>query len=311
MPRVLVPLDGSDESAAILPDAVRLAGVDGEIILIHDVNRPVRVAHDEISPEARAVETSGSYLEGVRTDLALKGANARTETFVMSDAAYAIDEAARMFEVDMVACATHARSGWDRILHPSVAWKALAHSPVPVYLKRVTHRPAGDEVIADHPPRIMVPLDGSARAEAAAPYATALARQLGGRVLLAEVVPQLSSMPKRFRASEGHGVTVEAELKQARAYLEEVAGRQAGHVEVAAVEGAVVATLMEMAGRLGITHIVMASHGRTGLQRMLMGSIADELIHALEIPLIVLPAFAGRPDRMDETHEATEAVATH
>src|SRR5579872_1932977 len=127
MTRVLVPLDGSDFSASIIPDAIRLAGPAGELVLVRDASLHV---HDDLDymSEVESVAASESYLEGIAAGLRETGISVRTETLVLGDPASAVDTAAKLFEVDAIACATHARAGWQSLIHPSIAWRALANS---------------------------------------------------------------------------------------------------------------------------------------------------------------------------------------
>jgi nucleotide-binding universal stress UspA family protein len=310
MPRVLVALDGSEASASILPEAIRLAGRDGELVLIHDVGCSNRDEGAEPSRQIGAVEASETYLHDRVAELRASGVRARSETFVMSDPAQAIDEGARIFEADFIACATEARSGFLRVLRPSIAWSALAHSPVPVMLRRSDQE---TEPVDTTTPRILVPLDGSPRAEAALPFAQDLAQRWRGSLLLVQVLPELVPTERRFRRGESYALTVEQEERDATSYLEAVAEGLGKDVSTMVTVGAVAQKLSAVAtswasSTATVSHVVMASHGRTGLRRVILGSIADDLIHELRIPIIVVPAFASVPARArPETRELVPA----
>ena len=83
MRRVLVPLDGSDLAASIVPEALRVAGSQGELVLIRVVSRD----------EDRGVLASDEYLAGLAQSLRTKGVSTQTATLVNGDVAQAIDEA--------------------------------------------------------------------------------------------------------------------------------------------------------------------------------------------------------------------------
>jgi nucleotide-binding universal stress UspA family protein len=101
------------------------------------------------------------------------------------------------------------------------------------------------------------------------------------------------------------------EVEDAEAYLDEIARGLAGHVETGVWVGDVVHRLVELAETCGITHLVMASHGRTGLARVVLGSVADGLIHRLSYPIVVVPAPArGAIGDHDEVREGSLAPAT-
>lgn len=308
MRRVLVPLDGTDLAASILPDARRLAGPEGELILLHSVSR----AEYEYDTERRrdldgdegldAVARARDHLEAHAQTLRDQGVAVQTRTWVMGHAADAIDEAARLYRADAIACATHGRGPLGRLVHGSVAWQALAASRVPVLLRHYQAPPAG-EIASVEPQqrRILIPLDGSALAEAALPLAQQLSREWSAALHLVRVASYPSTLA-------GMAHTAEAIVQEAQAYLHSTASRMAPGVQISVHTGPVVATLLQLAQEADITDIVMASHGRTGLRRAVFGSVADELIHKLVCPVVVVPALAAR---QKQTARAGAGAETH
>jgi len=302
MRKILVPLDGSVAAEQVVTDAIRLAGTGGEIVLIHDVVRPGRSESEFLSPEAQAVESSEAYLEERKRLVTAAGVKVTAETFVLDDPVRAIDDAAKMFGVDLIACATHGRTGLRRMLQPSIAWAALAHSPVPVMIKR-----AGESAVAAAPQaveaKILVPLDGSPLAERAIPLAVELAREWNAPLLFARILLFADDLEDGNR-QDGH---LEQEQREAKAYLQGLADKAETAAAVTVVTGAVVSRLIEVVANQQISHVVMASHGRTGVGRFVLGSVADDLIQHLRIPILVIPAFAGVPS--PETDRTRELVA--
>ena len=88
------------------------------------------------------------------------------------------------------------------------------------------------------------------------------------------------------------------EAEEVESYLESVAAALDGEVHTASPVGYVVPKLVDCARRHQITHVVLASHGRTALSRVVLGSVADELIHELRCGIVVIPALA--PGRLEE-----------
>src|SRR5260370_32845551 len=107
MRRILVPLDGSALAESILPDALRLASPDGELVLIRDVSqREIDDPTGKFSERA-AFDEAKDYLENLAHKLHSDGVAVRAQTMVMGNPSAAIDEAIRLVKPDMVACATH------------------------------------------------------------------------------------------------------------------------------------------------------------------------------------------------------------
>lgn len=303
MRRVLVPLDGTTLAASILPDARRLAGPNGELILIRDTSGMSHQGFTYLSEEREAVNACREYLLSVADELAKDGARVQVQPMVIGNAALAIDEAVTIFKVDMIAAATHGRNLTQRLLWGSVAWNALAHSSVPVLLR---HASADEAPVTPRLPerrRILVPLDGSELAERALPLAAQLAAEWNAVTELVEVisdpfVPASPFGPPPYPLSYNQ----EEVEEEARSRLRGFAADFRGEVFTRVMSGPTVPRLIAAVEQDQITDIVIASHGRTGLSRVIFGSVADALIHQLHLPIIVVPALACVPT---ERYEAS------
>jgi nucleotide-binding universal stress UspA family protein len=138
---------------------------------------------------------------------------------------------------------------------------------------------------------ILVPLDGSERAEAILPHVEPLARSFGSRVIFLQVVE-----PPRIAGYEGfdpHAYQQELEYldKQAQSYLQKVTGRfeeKGLKTESRATQGSVVSTILETAEDLDAQLIAMASHGRGGLARVFYGSVAAGVLQRIDRPILVI-----------------------
>lgn len=139
---------------------------------------------------------------------------------------------------------------------------------------------------------ILVPLDGSRRAEAILPHVEALAHAHGSKVVLLQVLeltPFFTSAPGT--SGTWQETTIAGWRKEAACYL---AGRQGEFREMgldaaACVEtGPVVETILQVADRVEASLIAMASHGRTGLARVFYGSVAAGVLQGANRPLLVV-----------------------
>jgi len=151
--RVLIPLDGSELAEAILPFAEQVAGpLDAEVVLVRVVEavsaaEAIALA-GVVAPDTFAVREMEAkrYLHEVERRLSKKGLRVRTR-IALGPPAEAILGAVQTSVADLIAMATHGRSGLGRALFGSVAESVLRASPVPVLLVRTPakHSPATEE----------------------------------------------------------------------------------------------------------------------------------------------------------------------
>jgi nucleotide-binding universal stress UspA family protein len=173
--------------------------------------------------------------------------------------------------------------------------------------------------------RLLVPLDGSALAENAVPVALGIARRTGGEVHLVSVVSDLPPVP--LAAGDGELITkwFEAEEKRAGDYLEKVVegipSGAAGSVRTHVRSGPVGRTLQSVVEELGVSLVVMTTHGRGAWQRAWLGSVADGMVRQGRCPVLLLrerdagPLSAtGSPRKvvipLDGSEAAEVAIAT-
>jgi nucleotide-binding universal stress UspA family protein len=152
--------------------------------------------------------------------------------------------------------------------------------------------------------QILIPLDGSTLAERALPYAQQLALP-GATLHLVRVVDVFQYLTWSPFAPPLLPATVDemvnAEYEAADAYLHAVQQRLPGAgVRVAALEvrGNAAQTLLDYEGATHIDLVVMATHGRSGLARFALGSVADQLVHHGSVPLLLVHAF-GTPATLE------------
>jgi nucleotide-binding universal stress UspA family protein len=140
---------------------------------------------------------------------------------------------------------------------------------------------------------IMVPLDGSELAEQALPHAAALAKALRLRMILVRVTSTLADLT----ADGFYEVTqelIEALEKEAIDYLDQQVStlRQQGLTEVDRrhLTGAVARQIIAVARETPRSFIAMCTHGRSGVQRWALGSVADQVVSHVAVPVLVIRA---------------------
>lgn len=286
---ILVPLDGSPVSERALPVAAHLARRSGatlHLVHVHTPNDIIRieglpVIDDQLHSLGR--EHERIYLERLCDQLNTDGdlhVTCATLDWERS-VAYVLTEQIMAGNIDLVVMTTHGRSGWERMWLGSVAEALIRQSVVPLLLVRPTTT-VSDLTDGAEPPKILLPLDGSTMAEQIVPPALALGTVLDARYALLRVLP-----PAAYYAPE-MVTRVEAD---AQSYLTTVARRLR-------TSGATVTThvtcapqparaILECAVELGADLIAVATHSRSGLQHLRLGSTADKLIRGASLPLLV------------------------
>lgn len=141
---------------------------------------------------------------------------------------------------------------------------------------------------------ILVPLDGSKRAERILPHVEALANKFGAKLIFVSIVePILVGVSPYDNSSYYIAEELERRTAEATAYLAALQGEfSAKKVAVKTIVeyGPAVLTILELAAREQADLIAMASHGRTGLARVFYGSVAAGVLHRTDRPLLLIRA---------------------
>ncbi len=142
--------------------------------------------------------------------------------------------------------------------------------------------------------RILVPLDGSEVAEVALPYAEQLAGRLGSEIILMSVSHSTDEQDQQVLRSYLQKTVAATREKVAR-YLGKPAG-EAITIEPMVLVGDPAESIVDYADRSDVGLIVMATHGRSGIRRWALGSIADKVLRATKQPVVLIRAKGARPD---------------
>jgi nucleotide-binding universal stress UspA family protein len=138
--------------------------------------------------------------------------------------------------------------------------------------------------------KILVPLDGSPLAEAVLPHAQALAKSEGAEIVLLRVA--VTPDPNLFHRDEAEGRQItDAIEKEALDYMKtEAAKLQNEGAKVTAItrEGKIPDTILDVAEETHADVIAMSTHGRTGLQHLLMGSVAEQVVRSSHVPVMLI-----------------------
>jgi len=140
--------------------------------------------------------------------------------------------------------------------------------------------------------RILVPLDGSLLAELALPEALALAKLPESRVTLLHVIPPIEDV-----ISDGEVITIDQQWENRRIhgmrYLQSICTRpdwKNVKVGVAVEMGIPAEVILDFARKHKIDRIVMSTHGRTGVNRWVYGSVADKVLRGADRTVVLVRA---------------------
>lgn len=279
MNAVLVPLDGSGFAEQALPLALSIArrtGAGLDLVRVHVLYALSDPAsgfgpYDPLM-EAQCEDEERLYLNATMQWLAPLARVPITSALVHGFTAEGILERAGTVVADLIVMTTHGLGPVGKFFLGSIADDLIRRGPAPVVV--VPHRDRAPGLIPEPVlERIIIPLDGSKLAEEALVPALDLARPYQANCTLLQVVRQ-----KEFQA-------------EAESYLVRLAGRLRG-LDLGVQARVVVAThageaIVHEAEQQPNSLIAMATHGRGGVMRMLLGSVASKVIRGSTVPVLV------------------------
>lgn len=293
---ILVPLDGSAFGEQALPVALsiaRRAGATVRLAHVHVAGQPAygdtpASVHDSLDMQARATERA--YLDELAQRAMLSHAVPVECALLDGPVADALCDDAQAGGVDLMVMSTHGRGALGRAWLGSVAAVLVRQAPVPILLVRPEEPPAtpGHELALSH---ILIPLDGSPLAEQAIESAMALGALMEARYTLLQVLDPLVVQHTHPPYAAGPAPRLSAELQaSATAYLERVATplrAQSLDVQTSLAVGTAAHSICDYANAHAVDLIAMATHGHGGLSRLLLGSVADAVVHTADMPVLL------------------------
>lgn len=317
--RIVVPLDGSRTAEMALPHAVAIArAADYGLTLLRVVPPPAVVNSTAwtVAPAVKAwegweeeVNAEGDYLAVIAERLREMGVVVTAKLLEDDPASAIVDYAERHPDVALVVMSTHGRGGLSRWLLGSVAEKVLHALPVPLLLVRSQE---GEMLPPEFtPPKyksLLVPLDGSAFAEQALAKAEEIASALRARITLVTAVAE-GPVLGELVTPPALPTVLEDEANRIRAYLNGVAERLRADgltVDTRVEQGAPAEVLLHVADTVRADLVVMATHGRSGLPRLWLGSVAMKTVQVCRRPVLLVRA---RQDKKHAEHEHNNGEA--
>ena len=275
-PKILVCTDGSPDSEGAVTAALHLAKTTGSMVFLlevlyymagYELQSPDTLAPPMVNLELMQVQETAARarLEAWKAEAAKAGVNLSPRIRTSNSAYDGILAEAGETQPDLIVMGRHGYTGLTRLLMGSVTARVIGHSPVNVLVV-----PQG--VSLDFK-RLLVASDGSPFSEAAWTEALYLAKTMGSALIGVAVaasdrdIPTATATVRKLEAAASEqGITLDTMIPVGRP--------EAGIVKTAEFKQA------------GL--IILGSHGRTGLKRLLMGSVAERVIGLASCPVLVV-----------------------
>ncbi len=302
---ILLPTDFSRCSDQALIHALLLAErYDARLSIVHVL---LPLEHDPHEPGHRMPD-----IESVQNDIDLRSSDQLKNAIGRSyrdisieqttirgvSAAAAILEYAADRAIDLIVMGTHGRRGLNHFMLGSVAEEVVRLAPCPVLTVRELKQPSAKIQMS----QILVPVDFSGFSREAISYAKHIAADLGAVVRILHIVEEV--IHPSFYVTGQMSLTswlpeIEAaSLREMKRLADEAEGPHVP-VEFHIKEGKAALDITGFARKNDIDLIVMASHGLTGLEHFLLGSVAERVARTAPCPLLTLKSFGKSLLRID------------
>jgi nucleotide-binding universal stress UspA family protein len=312
--KVLFPTDFSPCAHQAFAHATSLAGRFGaDLHVLHAIPPPWYGVYDPMgyaapSEEAHATarRIADDRLKEVAGHPLTSGLHVVTTLSEDYPPAPGILDYAERHGADLIVMGTHGRRGPARLLLGSTAEEVVRHSACPVLTVR---EPQNGETAARLLPRlVLVPFDFSTPSRFALADAAEVARSCDAHLLVLYVIEERPSTPEipviaGLAAPGGLERRISTIRLRLRDLLDYLAEGVPGEVEVRV--GRPATEILSVAARPDVDLVVMATHGLTGIRRLLFGSNAEEVLRLVTTPLLLVKA----PVAVEEEQRTTAATA--
>jgi nucleotide-binding universal stress UspA family protein len=282
--KLLFPTDGSDGATAVFGHVLDLADAHDATVHVVNVADTTRDSVTQIQGQVvDALEQAGTEtIRAAVTRASERGVPTVTEVLQGEPYRTIVDYAAT-YGIDLTVMPTRGRRGLDRFLLGSTTERVVRRSAVPV----LTVRP-DDDVTVRYPYRtVLIPTDGSDPAAAALEVGLDVATTASAAVSLLAVV-DATSLGADVRTDAGTAA-LEASADEVVAAAAERA-RTAGVDPTTAVElgGSVPSVVRSYVTNNDVDLVVVGTHGRTGFDRYVLGSVAESLVRTAPVPVLTV-----------------------
>ena len=293
---ILVPLDGSPMAESALPVAAYLSEkFQARVTLVHVIEKDApHEVHGQ--PHLRDAEQVTAYLQGVsqrvfREDIQV---DYHVHTAEVKNVAESIVAHASELGHDLIVMCTHGRGRALHLLLGSIAQNVISMGSVPVL---ITHPEENGDIPAFSCGAILVPLDGNADHAQALPVAKELAMACGASLHLVMVIPSFGALSGQMTVtsrllpgttSKMLEMSAQSAEESLQSQLEELQ-RQGFAASAHVLRGNPADLIVDSARQSEIDLIVLATHGRSGMEALWAGSVTHKVCSRCKIPLLLIP----------------------
>ena len=281
-PKILVCTDGSPDSEGAITAALQLAKATGSTVVLlevifylagYELQSPDTLAPPMVDLELTQIQETAAKerLETRREEAAREGVSLAPRVRTGSSAYEGIMEEVGELQPDLIIMGRHGYTGLARLLMGSVTARVIGHSPCHVLVV-----PQGVPLRFE---RLLIASDGSLFSEAAWDEALALAQAMGSALIGVAVATSDRDIPTATEAVR---------------HLEAAAAAQGITLDTLIPMGRPEEGIVKAADFKKASLIIVGSHGRTGLKRLLMGSVAERVIGLASCPVLVVKKQQGQ-----------------
>ena len=305
--RILAPLDGSEYAERVLPFTQSLAtGLSLPVTLLYAIEPEHPSISQSLNPRLHYHQTAQhrseharEYTEPVAAGLRNAGLNADTIIPQGEPATVIVEEAVKDTGT-LITMSSHGRSGPARWWMGSVADKVLHLTDNPLLIIHTTGPQEGR--LEEKFERITVPVDGSELAEQILPHAVYLSAAMGLTVDLVQAVPSRDEYNRFTNMSQSdlnpslppYEEYVQIVDGEAESYLADLKARLlrqgAASVETQLLHGPAADTITDLAASTPNNLVAMTTHGRSGVARIVMGSVTERVVRQSGDPVLLVRA---------------------
>jgi nucleotide-binding universal stress UspA family protein len=312
--RILVPTDSTEQLAKAMPMVRHLAQRSGASVVFVCVEPRMMNMGDVVDNRASIVVHADHLgtLESAVEELQRAGIDAHYDV-EFGRPRHGISTAAKYYGSDLIVMAPQHRDGFDALLHPSITERMFSTAPAPVLTlpQQVEEAPPA-ELLSAPDAVVLVPLDGSPLAERALPFATACAQLYQRGMHLVRVVapapPDASSYSDAYEhAHRRYQAAVEEARRDLRAAETRVRTETGLPVQAELAVGEPADEIVDIARESGSDLIVMSTHGYGTVGRLLLGSVAAEVMRSATVPVVIVPPHAPLPQMVSTQEQLAPA----